>query len=377
MNGCPFDNEFQIPVSGINSTSESCYVDAAGINTCPLSEVCPNNIDNFVCPTGYVKLSTINEKNINCEYTYQCQPPCFYQFAATNLCTYAQPTMDEETMANCCSSYVYSVGAPQCQTGYCSQNTSSNAPCIQEMTDYCSKYGPNNTNCINFIKNTANQTARESILQTYFNTQLKQGNKVTNPYNSKIAELCNEPDLKLGPLCDQLLNVHCKGITGREEIFKNPDFARLCGCHLDSSVYILSSFDQNGACDPICNLQNTVKNGAVGNCNQNVCIFDLDVINVIIDNGQINVNQLCGTNNNNRCYFSKDTISKIEKYKDVINFTSNCETCFSYDPSNIDNTIQKINCFESPPGGLSTLAKITIGVVGFTFIVGILLLVLL
>jgi hypothetical protein len=379
MNGCKFDYIYNEGLIDSNNTV-SCYAtepDSCGaFGGTSYKDFCSQNLDKFTCPPGTSKYPGLNAQNIVCSVE-ECERACFVEFTADKICTYNQPSMDEETMASCCTgNYEWTSGTtPICAAGYCSQNTDPGGGCVTSMTTYCTKYGPSNNNCKAFMLNTANQAARESILKGYFQNQLQQGNKLTNPNNSLIAAICTQSDFKLGSLCDQLLSNHCKGITGRAEIFDNPDFTRLCGCHLDSSVYLTSSFDPSGLCDPICNLTNTVKNNNQ-KCKSNVCIFDSDIVNLIVEKGQISVNDICGQDNNNRCYFSKNILSDLEKYKDSIDFASNCQTCYSYDPTqkNIDSSVQLIQCVgtkikpQTIPTGL-----IVAGVVGIFAIVGLFL----
>lgn len=376
MIGCPFDDVYkkgQVDSSNTVSCYSAAFNDQCGaLGGTSFQQFCSENVNNFQCPPGFVKVPGLNSQNITCSLVNDCQIPCDKVFQANEICTYEEPTMDEEEQASCCTSYQYTSGRPKCATGFCSQNTDPNGGCVNAMTSYCTKYGPGNPNCQQFMINTENQKARESILTAYFQNQLQQGNKLTNPLNEAVSALCTQKDLGLGSLCDTLLNKHCKGVDNREQIFENPDFVRLCGCHLDESVYLKSSFDPSGLCDPICNLANTVKNNNQV-CKSDVCIFDSDIVNLIINQGKISVNDVCGSGSN-RCYFSEEIIQDLEKYQGEINFSSNCQACFSYDPknTNIDQSVKQIDCIGTQKNPIPTVLLVTGIIVGasiFGFIV--------
>lgn len=377
---CDFDSEYD--KEQINSVCYECNI----ISSCPYkynpdgtSYVDKNNPDLYVCPNGYTKLQPIptDIKIRNGTPSDGCSGNIAnLAFIAQNLCTFAQPPMSDSQQLQCCLNQTQQQGnLPPCAKGYCAQNISPDSPCAKTMPNYCIKNGFDD-NCKTFMNLTSNQTAREKILEGFFQNQLA-NKSLTNPYNQIVAEICTNPSYNLQSKCDELLSQYCTQFNNRSEIFNNQSYLNLCGCHLPPADYILD--DQS--CDPICNFPNTVtKNGKT--CQKDICVFEGSVIESLIE-GKIDLNSICGGSNNNLCYFSESFLDVVDKYSSELKISSNCQQCFSFSEKDkiSGQNAKPIKCVgqvNPPTPGLSTLQKVLIGVgitagvlllIGFIFLV--------
>lgn len=367
MQVCDFDSEYE--VRQIDSLCYGCNLIlnpkcVTTVNNQGQTVVEYNNPDFYTCPSGYTKLDPLPQdiqaragtKNDNCPSSLD------YTFIARNLCTFAQPPMPNEQIIQCCLDQAVQTGiGPPCAKGYCSKNTDPNGGCVSAMTNHCIQNGFDSV-CQKFMNITQNQTAREDILQGFFDNQLK-NKSLTNNYNSIVASICSNPGYGLGAKCDQLLSNYCTNFTNRQDIFNNQGYLELCGCHLPKSVYIYD--DQS--CDPLCNFPNVVLDNNQ-TCQKNVCILEGEIVNSIIQQGsQINITDICGISKNNLCYFDENFLTEIEQYADELKINTNCQKCYTFNAKDkiTGQNVKEVKCYGQiippPTPGLTTTQKVLIG----------------
>lgn len=109
-------------------------------------------------------------------------------------------------------------------------------------------------------------------------------------------------------VCEPALRDYC-GTLSTDEVSRNPELAKWCGCHLNVLEYqkYVDEYDIPSLCTPICNRIGTVPqvglNGLPTTCPVDVCIIDKITVNVLNSQvgGGIQFNQVCGDCGAGRC----------------------------------------------------------------------------
>jgi hypothetical protein len=341
---CDFDKEYNLT---FESNALTCQYNSQYGPYCVLDQLCSDNWDNFTCPNGYIKNPNLSNQP-QCSWKIQCKDNCLSYYVANDYCVYKEPNSnDPAVFVDCCTEDNYIVGnPPTCPKNFCPNNNDEKAPCVSQMSLYCSNKNPDDEQCRQFLFSTTNQNAKDQVISGFFDQQMGKYDKLTNPYNARMASYCSNSNLNVSKVCEDKLKTYCSGVKNRADIFNNLDFANLCGCHLDQDVYITSKDDPNGLCDPICNLPSSFKRQDINPniCTKDICIFEGSSVNSIIT-GKINVKEICGEGNN-RCYFAESTLDTIKKYQNNYNFTTNCSECYSFKDTDkiLGQDVRKIDC---------------------------------
>lgn len=280
-----------------------------------------------------------------------CDHKKAHQCHIEDLCKGVDPQMPDPTPTNsttkCCTGKISTDKATQecegrdhcCGVGYCPTGGS----CGFAMAEYCGKYGLDN-NCETFLDQTTIANRRvvaDQIIDSWY----KNGQKIQgNPGNKAIIEICN----KAPGACDLKLDQICQQLTSLDEMNRDPELIKLCGCHIPSRIYDPA---YKGVvpekCAPSCVYPDAIQRGngrgQPDACTQNVCVIDNVTIDIVNSNvgGGVTLKSLC-PGGGNRCYISNDTVNVLNsKISGDVKFLENCGSCTMYDAN--DPTAKHIN----------------------------------
>lgn len=182
----------------------------------------------------------------------------------------------------------------------------SNEPCKDPIIDDSPGCGrgalfPDGINADGYVKA---QALVKSALKRYEEIGFKLGtiagykgyNEWQETFYKKVG--CPFPGL----IQDALKQDICSGKSA-EQISKNPALVKWCGCHLPDDEYEVYSelYNIPPQCSPLCNRRDTIPIISVGDkpvlCEQNVCIMDQTVVNIIDSTigGGVDFDQICGS----------------------------------------------------------------------------------
>lgn len=178
-----------------------------------------------------------------------------------------------------------------------------------------------------------------SAVSNYFS----QGGSPTDDtlFASKIPGLCS-----LYPgLCDPLLKQQCSTLSSGDlnpRLWSGRTYdstgvlpVQICGCFIPPEV---DTSTVPMECQSSCSFPGTIPIGAPGGgaleCTATECVIDGLTVNYInTTGGAVGITQVCGQCNAANpcaCYFSGISISGVN---DPIGISTNCQACYSYDPS--------------------------------------------
>lgn len=275
-------------------------------------------------------------------------------------------TADTKRVTDCCTGALNDDSSlNKCAPGWC-PNTQT---CHNAMISHCSSASgwqdgsdPSNyvtSSCARYVTNSKKELASDFLQKTlpaaFGNYRLITGEAIPPPIQSLNSYLSNTCKLFPGA-CSSFLSGFCQTLS-REDMKEGQVYPDICGCYMPDSQYPFAD-EVARACDPICNLPNTVPYATPGSdseerCTDTVCI--LDNISVDIKNssgGKIALNQLCGNSRGadarfSQCYFDGVTVNGVNAMLtpgDTI--SQGCDICFSGGTAENPN---EVSCGLRPP----------------------------
>jgi hypothetical protein len=233
----------------------------------------------------------------------------------------------------------YTCGIGLCQGG---------RNCSTTMLEYCSDPDSiiNDRICRKYVnspsgKGSSDKVTKRNLLSKYLIKNLSPTiDPETNPKNLEILKTCTNTAITDGDnsVCTSLLKDYCKNIKRPYKdielgLNKQPadELTQLCGCFLPSYPFdgIVSS-----ECQSVCLLSPLKQNS----CENSECLLDLTITNLIIENGELIIDNVCPSGGNSKnvslqttskniCNFTAEGVNKISTTNNNIDFTKKCSEC--------------------------------------------------
>lgn len=239
---------------------------------------------------------------------------------------------------------------------YCNQYMEGVCPNQAALSNWLSK----GKNCGTYIANAppgavaATKSILSGAMESQFPVPYKKG-IMTNPasFFSQKLKLAKTYCPMIPGACDKALGNFCHTVT-REDVTKSPDLLSLCGCFMQPGQYPYNGIvDTN--CSMTCNGQGVIKPKG-WNCKQTVCIIDNVDINMVNSEGNVNLNQLCGSTGDSVCLLKDIDINAVNSRVGGGGVTINqqCTRCYKWsgDPTGRipDDVLMQHPGFETPEG---------------------------
>lgn len=295
------------------------------------------------------------------------------QIVLDNVCAPTQPTMTDTSKLQCCLATVDPLQGGPGNTPVCAQGWCPNSQkCVDYMNSYCLQGNNPDSNCELYIRE--NQSVKTQFTSSILNQLTSQSNVLNSTNNAYIYKFCSDRTLSDSKVCDQILDNYCATIIRRNDIQVPSSSLKVCGCHLNESIYSFSKFvdkDLPDVCDPLCLYPNTLQRSDT-QCDGTVCILDLNLIDSAIK-GNLTIENICQSKGGtSRCYFSDQTLDVINNLSsDQLKVKTTCDACFSY-KQNDPRSITPIEC--PPKKSASTFPTTAIVIGSIVVVLGVILL---
>jgi hypothetical protein len=306
---CDYLSSIKFPYQCQDPNSEPCT--EFTYSACQTIDFDYNNPPcNFTYPKTKTSdnLQCSDAKNQSFSNCFQLQNVCVPKqppVSADNL--YSDPNLIE-TAAQCCVGDIVQTGAPYtCGIGLCQGGRN----CPNVIKTYCSSDPDSilyNSICRKFMNSpgaqgSSDKATKETLLENFLKKNMtdyvNNGNlPENNTFNKAILDFCTSSVITDGNnnICNSYLTGYCSKIQTSYQNLENglnaspPDeLTQLCGCYLNKYPYEGLFPSQ---CQPIC-IQSPLQDAS---CVSTECLLDLNIANIIINDGKLNLNQVCNTN---------------------------------------------------------------------------------